>query len=102
MTAWPDLPPLPALQVLPPIPAPALPHVVGSVAALRHLPHMTILKVQSGAAAQVNNDDAGHYLTYAGTDEIDSLDPTDLFWDRSSMDSLVRMLPAVILEQGQS
>jgi hypothetical protein len=55
--------------------------------------------VQAGAAAQVINDDAGHYLSYAGTDEVDSLDPTDLFWDRSSMDSLVRMLPAVILDQ---
>lgn len=34
-----------------------LPHVVGSVAALRNLPHMTILKVQSGSAAQVINQD---------------------------------------------
>jgi hypothetical protein len=100
MTAWPDLPPLPALQVVRPIDNPErLPHVIGSVAALRHLPHMTILRVQSGAAAQVINDDAGHYLSYAGTDEIDSLDPTDLFWDRSSLDSLIRMLPAVILDQ---
>jgi hypothetical protein len=73
--------------------------VVGQVAALRNLPHMTILRVQSGAAAQVINDDDGHYLSYAGTDQTDSLDPTDLFWDRSSMDSLMRMLPAVILDQ---
>lgn len=77
-----------------------LPHVVGSVAALRNLPHMTILKVQSGSAAQViNHPDEGHYLSYAGTDETDSLDPTDLFWDRRSMDSLIRMLPATILDQ---
>lgn len=85
--------------VWPPTTPPPLPHVVGTVDALRHLPHMTILRVQSGAAAQVINDDDAHYLSYAGTDLTDSLDPTDLFWDRQSLDSLMRMLPAVIIDQ---
>lgn len=79
--------------------APNIPCVINQVAALRNLPHMTILRVQSGAAAQIINDDSGHVLTYAGTDLADSLDPTDLFFDRHSMDSLLRMLPAVIVDQ---
>lgn len=75
-----------------------MPHVVGTVQALRNLPHGTILRVQTGQAAQINHDDWGHYLAYAGTDLTDSLDPVDLAWDRASFDSLTRMLPAVILD----
>ncbi|QKY79002.1 hypothetical protein Jinkies_54 [Arthrobacter phage Jinkies] len=97
MTAWPDLPPVPALRAVP-AHAP-IPQVVGSVAAIRNLPHHTILRVQTGAAAQIINDGDAHYLSYAGTDEVDYLDPTDLTWDRHSYDSLTRMLPAVILDQ---
>ena len=76
-----------------------LPHVIGSVTALRHLPHHTILRVQTGAAAQIINDDDGHWLAYAGTDLVDYLDPESLKWDRESHDSLTRMLPAIILDQ---
>lgn len=76
-----------------------LPHVVGSVYALRNLPHHTILRVQTGAAAQIIRDDTGHWLAYAGTDLTDSLNPVDLAWDRTSFDTITRMLPAVILDQ---
>jgi hypothetical protein len=98
MTAWPDLPPVPALRAVP-AHAP-IPQVVGSVAAIRNLPHHTILRVQTGAAAQIIRHDTAHWLAYAGTDFVDYLDPTDLAWDRHSMDSLTRMLPAVILDMG--
>jgi len=97
MTAWPDLPPVPALRAAP-AHAP-IPHVISTVAAVRNLPHHTILRVQTGAAAQIINDGDAHYVSYAGTDEVDYLDPTDLTWDRKTLDTLKRMLPAIILDQ---
>jgi hypothetical protein len=80
-------------------PEPALPRVIGTVSALMNLPHMTIVRVQTGAAAQIINDGEAHYLSYAGTDLVDYLDPDSLKWDRESLDSLRRMLPAVIIDQ---
>ena len=76
-----------------------LPRVVGTVDALRNLPHQTILRVQTGAAAQIIRHDQAHWLAYAGTDLVDYLDPESLKWDRESLDSLRRMLPAVIVDQ---
>lgn len=95
MTVWPDVQ---APSGYRPGHAP-VPHVVNQVAALRNLPHMTILRVQTGAAAQIVNDGDAHYLSYAGTDEVDYLDPETLKWDRKTFDTLTRMLPAIILDQ---
>lgn len=78
---------------------PPPPRVVGTVDALRNLPHHTILRVQTGAAAQIIRHDQAHWLAYAGTDLVDYLDPESLKWDRESLDSLTRMLPAVIVDQ---
>ena len=81
-----------------PIPLP-IPRVIASIDALTNLPHHTILRVQTGAAAQIIRSDEAHWLAYAGTDLVDYLDPDSLKWDRESHDSLTRMLPAVILDQ---
>jgi hypothetical protein len=77
---------------------PPLPRVVGTIDARRNLPHMTILRVQTGAAAQIINDGDAHHLSYAGSDLVDYLDMESLNWDRESLDSLRRMLPAVIVD----
>lgn len=72
--------------------------VVRSIEHLAALPHGTAMMTAARSIVQIRDEpEHGHYLLYMGTDLHDSLDPTDLFWDKASRHTLTMILPAVII-----
>lgn len=71
--------------------------VVRTIDHLKALPDKTVLLTSAQSVAQVTDDEDGHYLRYMGTDEADSLDTVDLWWNKMSRHTLTLILPAVII-----
>ncbi|QDK01932.1 hypothetical protein SEA_VIBAKI_52 [Arthrobacter phage Vibaki] len=80
-----------------PAPFPRRREVVRTIRELTKLPDKTILMTDAQSVAQIQDDEDGHYLRYMGTDEADSLDTVDLWWNKMSRHTLTLILPAVII-----